>query len=97
MNKKIFKYFELVFWAASIFTCAIMQPNNNDFSFCLLKFLRFDFCPGCGLAHSMSYLLHGDIGGSLKAHPLGIFAILVICNRIIKLSGKYISKKQSYI
>ena len=28
-------------------------------------------CPGCGGTRSMVRLLHGDVGGSAAAHPLG--------------------------
>lgn len=47
--------------------------------------MGFQFCPGCGLGHSISYLFHGQVQDSLNAHPLGILALPVISFRIFKL------------
>jgi hypothetical protein len=41
--------------------------------------------PGCGLGHSISYLLHGDTVNSFHAHWLGIPALTGIAHRIYSL------------
>lgn len=80
------RYFELIFWLASISALALMQPDSNPhFSFCIFKLLGIKFCPGCGLGHSISYLFHGNVKASFASHPLGIFAVIVIQFRIYKL------------
>jgi hypothetical protein len=80
------KYFELLFWITALIALAIMQPNDDaHFSLCIFKLLGINFCPGCGLGHSISYLFHGNVKASLSWHPLGIFAVLVILLRIYKL------------
>jgi hypothetical protein len=94
LKKILFKYFELIFLVAALSLPAFMHPDNKGFSFCFLKLIGVNFCPGCGLAHAISYLFHGDFAGSVKSHPLGIFAVVVICLRIIQLSKiTFIQKK----
>lgn len=86
MYKKRKKYFELFFWIASLSMLAMM-PSGNDahFSLCVFKLMGINWCPGCGLGHSINYLFHGNIQASLSSHPLGIFAVIIILYRIYKL------------
>jgi hypothetical protein len=84
--RKVFKYFELIFWVASLALLGLMSPGSDPhFSLCIFRMLEINFCPGCGLGHSISYLSRGNIQASLSAHPLGIFALMVILFRIYKL------------
>jgi len=83
--KKLFKYFELTVWITALLLLAVMKPGTEHFSLCIFKFLGITFCPGCGLGHSISYLFHSDIAASLNSHPLGIFAVIIIIFRILKL------------
>lgn len=81
------QYFELTVWISSLVLLALMDPTTDvHYSFCIFKFLGIQFCPGCGLGHSISFLFHGDWQQSFSAHPLGIFAVAVILHRIYKLS-----------
>ncbi len=81
------RYFEVTFWITSLLLLALMDPGTGThYSFCIFKFIGIKFCPGCGLGHSISYLFHGELTASLTAHPLGIFAVVVIAFRIYKLS-----------
>lgn len=86
--KQLFRqYFELTAWTTALALLALMEPGTDThYSFCIFKFIGLKFCPGCGLGHSISYLFHGDIHASFSAHPLGIFALVVILFRIYKLS-----------
>jgi hypothetical protein len=71
-----------------------MPPATDaHYSFCLFKVLGFNFCPGCGLGHSISYLFHGEVRASLSAHPLGIFAVIIILLRIFKLFQLHLFSK----
>lgn len=92
------KYFELTAWVSAILLLALMDPaTNTHYSFCFFKFLGINFCPGCGLGHSISYLFHGDFEQSFNSHPLGFFAVTVILYRIYQLiSLHFISKIKSY-
>lgn len=85
--KKYFhRYFELIFWATALIALFTINPSQEShFSLCLFKNLGLQFCPGCGLGHSISYLLHGYLKASINAHPLGIIAFLIILNRIFQL------------
>jgi hypothetical protein len=85
--KNLFRrYFELSFWIIALLSLAFMKPGlDPHYSFCILKIAGLNFCPGCGLGHSISYLFHGDMQASFSSHPLGIFAVAVIIYRIYKL------------
>jgi hypothetical protein len=98
---KLFKrYFELTAWISALVLLALMDPaTNSHYSFCIFKFIGIKSCPGCGLGHSISFLFHGDLRESFSAHPLGIFAVVVILFRIYKLSSLHIfsqHKKYNY-
>jgi len=68
-----------------------MDPGHGThYSFCIFRFAGISFCPGCGLGNAISFLFHGDLHASLSAHPLGLFALIVILLRIIKLSSLHI-------
>ena len=77
---------ELIFWVAGLSCLAFTNPTAQaHFSLCPLKALGFKWCPGCGLGHSISFLFRGMIAQSVKAHWLGIPALVLILNRIAKL------------
>lgn len=89
MKRNFAAYFELIAWIASLVMLACMQPaTDTHYSLCAFKWLGFSFCPGCGLGHSIAYLFHGEIAASLHAHPLGIFAMLVLLHRIYTLTKR---------
>lgn len=48
--------------------------------------MGIEFCPGCGLGRSISFLFSADIFNSIKTHPLGIFSLIVITYRIANLT-----------
>lgn len=77
---------------------AMINPSESHFSFCLFNRLGFTWCPGCGIGHSISYLLHGDVIKSFQTHMLGTFALLVIVYRILQLiKNKFkTNQNQSY-
>jgi hypothetical protein len=80
------KYFELVFWIAALIALAITNPAQNaHYTLCPLKLMGITWCPGCGLGHSISFLLHGSLTQSFHAHWLGVPALLLILHRIYTL------------
>lgn len=86
-RKYFHAYFEILVWVSAIILLLIFNPaQQSHYSFCLFKNLGIKFCPGCGLGHSISYLLHGNLYASINAHPLGIVALPVILYRILKLA-----------
>ncbi len=77
---------EALIWMAALIFLALTAPvETAHFTICPFSALGIDFCPGCGLGRSVSYVLHGEITNSLSAHPLGIFALIVLFTRIISL------------
>jgi len=95
MQKAFRKYFELIFWLTALILLALMPPSiDTHYSLCVFKFVGLNFCPGCGLGHSISYLFHGDVQASLASHPLGIFAVLIIVCRIYKLLQLHLFTKK---
>jgi hypothetical protein len=85
--KKLFrKYFELTFWIAALIALAVTDPSTaGQYSLCPIKLLGFNWCPGCGLGHSISWLLHGNIKNSWHAHWIGVPALIIILFRIYTL------------
>jgi hypothetical protein len=75
----------LIWMAAIIFLTLTVPSESTHFTICPFSAMGIDFCPGCGLGRSVSFLLHGDITNSLSVHPLGIFALIVLTTRIISL------------
>lgn len=81
---------ELIFWLGALIWLFFDNPQENHFTLCPIKNLGFSFCPGCGIGHSISFLLHGNLKQSFDSHPLGIIALIVIIQRIITLIKKYL-------
>ncbi len=74
--------FEGVIWLAALLYLALMDPSAPPgFSLCLVSHLGVP-CPGCGIGRSISFALHGDFAASWAAHPLGIFALAVLLQRL---------------
>jgi hypothetical protein len=77
---------EAIVWLGGLLALALMNPDNaQHYSLCIFKNLGLSFCPGCGLGHSISYFLHGDLVHSLQAHPLGVIATIILVSRSISL------------
>ena len=77
---------EATIWLTAIIFLALLEPaESTHFTLCPFSTMGIDFCPGCGLGRSVSYILHGDIVTSLMIHPLGIFALIILTTRVISL------------
>ncbi len=87
--KKAFRFIwvnlELIFWVTALLYLFFVNPETSHYTFCPLKNMGFEHCPGCGMGHSLHYLMKLDMRESLTQHPLGIFALVVISARIFKL------------
>jgi hypothetical protein len=78
--------FEALIWISGLaYLLLVHSPGETHFTICPISNLGFKFCPGCGLGNSISYLFNGDFVSSFQAHPLGIFALIVISIRIFSL------------
>ena len=81
---------ENIFWILALIALAAIDPGKSShLSICPLKNLGFTFCPGCGIGHSISWFLHGEISHSFAAHPLGIVAAAMMMYRIVTLQIFY--------
>jgi hypothetical protein len=79
----------------AILALALYDPTSGEhINMCVFDRLGFPYCPGCGLGRSISFLLHGDISNSLKAHPLGAFALIILIFRTYKLINQFIKDIQ---
>ena len=76
--------FEAIVWLTGLVLLAIIDPETTG-SVCPIHQLGFDFCPGCGLGASIHWLFRGELRLSFAAHPLGIFAVVVLFARILSL------------
>jgi hypothetical protein len=91
------KNFELIFWTAAIIALAAANPSvEPQYSLCPLKLMGITWCPGCGIGHSISWLLHGDISRSWHAHWLGVPALIIIVYRIFVLARAAAKPKQAF-
>lgn len=82
---------EAVIWAVGLLFLAFYHPvSGNHFTLCPFSLIGLNFCPGCGLGRSISHLFHGEFLKSLKMHPLGIFAVIILSYRIIQLLKPYL-------
>lgn len=77
---------EALIWIAALIFLAYNVPLvRADFTLCPFSLLGFDYCLGCGLGRAISLAFQGKIQASFYAHPLGIFAILVLSYRAVDL------------
>ncbi|MGP8217367.1 MAG: DUF2752 domain-containing protein [Bacteroidia bacterium] len=72
------KYLIPALWLSALVFLFFMDPEKKTASFCFFKFLGFKSCPGCGIGHSIHYVLHFNIIKSLHEHYLGIPATIGI-------------------
>jgi hypothetical protein len=82
--KQLFrKYSELTFWLGALIALGFSNPATSvQYTLCPFKLLGLTWCPGCGIGHAISWLLHGDIKNSFHAHWLGVPALMGIVYRI---------------
>jgi hypothetical protein len=85
---------ELFIWIAALLYVALIPPTGD--SICMFHFWGIEWCPGCGLGHSIYLLLHGKLMLSLKAHWFGIPAVLILVHRIYILSRLNIKPPKKY-
>ena len=91
--------FETTVWMGGLlFLAFINNPADVHFTICPLANFDWEFCPGCGLGNSITYLFQGNFTGSFYSHPLGLLAVIILLIRIIHLikfnwsrNGKYIA------
>ena len=85
MNQRLRAFpFEAIFWLTGLILLAFMSPHGT-WSICPIHQLGWDICPGCGLGKSIQWLFRGELRLSLQAHPLGIFALVILSARILTL------------
>jgi len=77
---------ELIVWVIALLVLGLMDVNAQTPSLCLLKRMGIPGCPGCGLGHSISYLLHGDWEAAIHSHILGPLVLGTLIYRILQLS-----------
>lgn len=82
---------EAIAWTLGLTALGCLDPTNEThITICPLANLGFEFCPGCGLGRSISFLFRGDFLQSFQSHPLGLFAVIILSFRIFKLLKQYI-------
>jgi len=82
------RHLEALIWIAALLILAFSNPMDTCYSICPLHNLGINWCPGCGIGHSISWLFRGDIMQSMHAHPLGIPAVIIILSRIVGIFRK---------
>jgi len=87
-RKHIAKHQEALIWVAALVALALLDPTTQHASICPLSLMELDFCPGCGLGHSIAYMFRGEFALSFQTHPLGMFAAFMLTYRIVNLTYK---------
>lgn len=77
--------FEALIWLGAMLYLFWIDPSASGISICPLHLLGLNWCPGCGLGHSIAWLMEGELHRSLDAHWLGIPASMVILHRTVML------------
>lgn len=85
IKKAFFLHFEWIALLGMLLLATTLDPTSSAPSYCILKQLGSDFCPGCGLGRSMALASQGSYQASFQMHPLGIVAIPVLMFRVIQL------------
>lgn len=60
---------------------------------CLFRAFTGLYCPGCGGTRALRYLLHGQIGLSLRYHPLVLYGAVVLALELISAAAAKLSKE----
>jgi hypothetical protein len=81
---------EAIIWISGLFALAFVDPSRTAHAtICPIGYFGYDFCPGCGLGRSISWLFHGSLQNSVSLHPLGIVVLAVLVHRIFQLTKNY--------
>lgn len=76
------KLFELIVWVGGLLWLGLTDAEGAHYSVCAFRAVGLPHCPGCGLGHGISHLLHGRLAESWASHPLTVPALLILLNRI---------------
>lgn len=75
------KVFPSLIWTGAL---VLLFIGGEGPSLCIFKWMGFNSCPGCGLGHSIHYLLHGQVEASFNEHILGIPVLVALMYLIIQ-------------
>lgn len=78
---------EAMIWIIGLAAMASFDPRADTLeTWCLFnRIFGLDTCPGCGLGHSIAFLARGEWAASVRAHPLGIPAVITILLHVGRL------------
>jgi hypothetical protein len=76
---------EAVAWIVGLILLASMDPLQSHASFCPLAATGIEWCPGCGLGHSLAWLFRAEFIRSFQEHWLGLPAVLILSYRILQI------------
>lgn len=78
-------HLEAYFWLVALIYLGVSNVDAHHYTLCLFSNLGFEFCPGCGIGHSISYTFKGRFLDAWNAHPLGVLAIGILVWRSYSL------------
>jgi hypothetical protein len=80
-----FNSLEAFIWLIALIVLATASITGTHFTLCPLNNAGFQYCPGCGLGHSITMIFHGQFIESLHMHPFGFPAIGLLSWRIVSV------------
>ena len=89
---------EGILWIIALIGLFLIDPASGEshFTLCPLANAGLEWCPGCGIGHSIGLMLHGEVHKAWEAHVFGPVAVVLILIRIItiiKLNSKQLTFK----
>jgi len=72
-------------WIFALLSLAFTNNTEQHYSICVFHNIGFNYCPGCGIGHAISYFFHGEFARSISTHPFGIVAIVILSHRIFTI------------
>ncbi|MBX2975536.1 MAG: DUF2752 domain-containing protein [Ignavibacteriaceae bacterium] len=76
---------EAIIWISGLVYLLFFVNPSTHFSICPFSNFGFEYCPGCGLGRSISLLSDLKFWESIRTHPLGIIAFILLLYRSISI------------
>jgi len=88
---------EVMLWSFALIVLFFFGGGSKSFTLCFFHLMDLNSCWGCGLGHAIHDAMHLRLSASLEHHPLGIPVLLILLQRIFKLTRSRIKQPTTWI